>query len=257
MNARDGTVASGTSEFTLKRLIPLGILVIAIAIFFLTGLNRQITFDAIALRYGALANWVAGEPVLAVLAVILAYALATALSFPAAWLLTVIAGLLLGWALASLAVTIGATLGACALYFATRLALAGFFRAKAGNVLNKMAEGFRRDAVSYMLFLRLAPVFPFTLINVVPAILGVSFPVFAATTAIGIVPGVVAYAFAGEGLRSIVAARAEACTAGGLPCGTGLNPSNLVTPQILIAFALLALVSLIPVVFRWLRSARA
>lgn len=257
MSARDGTASDRTREVALKRLIPLGILLAAIAVFFVSGLNRQITFDAIALRYGALAGWVEAQPLLAVLVAILAYALATSLSFPAAWLLTVTAGLLLGWVLASIAVTIGATLGACTLYFATKLALADFFRARAGNALNRMAEGFRQDAVSYMLFLRLAPVFPFTLVNVVPAILGVSFPIFAVTTALGIIPGVIAYSFAGEGLRSIVADRAEACAAGHPPCGAGLAASDLVTPQILIAFALLALVSLIPVVLKRMRAAKA
>lgn len=256
MSARDGTIANTRRVLTLKRLFPLAVLAFAILVFFLSGLYRQITFDTIALRYGALASWVEARPLLAVFVAILAYALATTLSFPAAWLLTVTAGLLLGWAPGSLAVVIGATLGACALYFAAKLALAEFFVARAGNALNKMAEGFRQDAVSYMLFLRLAPVFPFTLVNVVPAILGVSFPIFAVTTAVGIIPGVIAYAFAGEGLRSIVAERAEACAAGAPPCGTGLNASDLITPQILIAFALLAVVSLIPVALKRLRASK-
>jgi uncharacterized membrane protein YdjX (TVP38/TMEM64 family) len=113
-----------------------------------------------------------------------------------------------------------------------------------------MAEGFRSDAVSYMLFLRLAPVFPFILVNVVPAILGVPFVTYLWTTFVGIIPGVLAYTFAGEGLRSIVHDRAAACAANVPPCGTPLTAGDLLTPQIGIAFALLAMVSLIPIVVK-------
>lgn len=116
-----------------------------------------------------------------------------------------------------------------------------------------MGKGFREDATSYMLFLRLAPVFPFTLINVVPAILGVRLSTFAWTTFVGIIPGVTAYAFAGEGLRSIVSERAAACAIDQPPCGTALSPADLVTKEILIAFALLGVVSLLPVVLKRLR----
>lgn len=236
------------------KVLPLGVLVLAIIAFFMSGLHRQLSFDAIAVRYGELADWVQVQPVLAVLATIGLYAAAVAVSFPAAWLLSVAAGLVLGWQLGTLAVVIGATIGASLLFWATKLALADFFRARAGNILNKMANGFREDAVSYMMFLRLAPIFPFTLINVVPAILGVPFLIFVTTTAVGIIPGTLAYVFAGEGLRSIVAERAAACAINQPPCGTSLSPSDLITPQILIAFALLAAVSLIPIILKRLRN---
>lgn len=240
-----------------QKFLPLAFLALAIGLFFVSGLHNKISFDAIALQYGALTGWVDSQPVVAVLATIAIYALATAISFPAGWLLTVAIGLIFGWAIGAAAVVVGATIGASALYFATRIALADFFRARAGNMFNRMAEGFRADAVSYMLFLRLAPVFPFTLVNVVPAILGVPFRIFFFTTAVGIIPGTIAYAFAGEGLRSIVAERAAACVANIAPCGEALTPGDIVTPEILTAFALLAGVSLLPVVLKWIRRKSA
>jgi uncharacterized membrane protein YdjX (TVP38/TMEM64 family) len=119
-----------------------------------------------------------------------------------------------------------------------------------------MADGFREDATSYLLFLRLTPLFPFWLVNAVPAILGVNFVTFAWTTFVGIIPGTVAFGFAGEGLRSIVADRAVACMAGIDPCGQPLAAGDLVTTEILIAFALLGLVSLLPVLLRRVRRGK-
>lgn len=240
----------------ITRFIPLLVLVVVIVAFFASGLHHKISFDEIAIRYGELSVLVGEHPVMSAFAAIGIYAAATAISFPAAWLLTVTVGLIFGWMVGGVFVTFGATLGACILFAAARYALADFFRAQAGGVLNRMAKGFRQDATSYMLALRLAPVFPFTLINVVPAILGVPFFTFAWTTFVGIIPGVIAYAYAGEGLRSIVVQRAEACAANVAPCGEALTPGDLVTPQILIAFALLGGVSLIPVLVKWLRRTK-
>jgi len=236
-----------------RKFLPLAVLGVVIAGFFLSGLHKKISFDEIAIRYGALAGWVDAKPLTAILTAITVYAVATAISFPAPWILTVTIGLIFGWVIGAASIVVGATLGASVLFFVTRLALADFFRARAGDVLNRMAEGFRKDAVSYMLFLRLAPVFPFTLVNVVPAVLGVPFRIFFFTTALGIVPGTIAYTFAGEGLRSIVAERAQACAAGIPPCGQALTPGDFVTPQVLIALGLLGMVSLLPVLVKGIR----
>jgi len=236
-----------------RRFLPLAVIVVLIAVVLQSGLAGLVNFDEIARRYADMTQWVDANPLLAFASTLVIYAAATSVSFPLAWLLTVAAGLLLGWAEGAAAVVLGATLGACTLFWATRLALADFFRARAGNILNKMADGFREDATSYLLFLRLAPVFPFTLVNVVPAILGVRFTTYAWTTLIGIIPGTIAYAFAGEGLRSIVGDRAAACAANVAPCGEPLAARDLVTTEIIIAFALLSLVSLLPVLLKRLR----
>ncbi len=240
----------------LRRLLPLAVLIVLVVGFFASGLHNRISFDELALRYGELTGFVEANLPLALLAAAGLYALAVAAAFPAAWLLTVGYGLIFGWALGTATVVLGATIGASILFFVAGSLLADFYRKKAGDRLNAMAEGFRSNEVSYMLFLRLAPVFPFVLVNVVPAILGVRFTTFVWTTAIGIIPGAIAYAFAGEGLRSIIGERAEACAAGIAPCGEALTPGQIITPQILIAFSLLAVVSLIPVVLKRLRKAK-
>lgn len=253
----DTAVLTAENKPLWQKFLPLVVLAGLVAAIFATGIHENLSFDVIALRYSEFVSYVDSRPLVSVLIAASIYAAATALSIPAAWLLTVTIGLVFGWALGAATAVIGATIGASILFFVTRVALADFFRARAGNVLNSMAAGFRDDSVSYMLFLRLAPIFPFTLVNVVPAILGVPFRIFFFTTAVGIIPGTIAYAYAGEGLRSIVVERAEACAANVAPCGEALSPGDLVTPQILIAFVLLGAVSLMPVVIKWVKRLRA
>lgn len=253
MTRQDGERGTSQGPRGARRWLPLGVLVLGIALFFLFDLDRFLDFDELARWYGALEALRAESPVLAVLIGAAIYAGATAISVPAGWLLTVAMGLVFGWAMGTAIVVLSATLGACVLFLAARTALADFFRRRAAPWLNTLAEGFRIDAASYLLSLRLMPVVPFSLLNVVPAILGVKFSIFFWTTLFGIIPGSIAYAFAGEGLRSVVAERGEACAAGMPPCGEPLRAGDLVTPQVLIALFLLAIVSLVPVVLKRLR----
>ena len=247
-------IAMPQSKPLWRRFAPLALLVVGLAVLIAVSAQAGIGFDTLATNYQLLADWVAREPVLATLIAFVLYAVATATSFPAAWLLTVALGLLLGWLWAAAIVILGATAGAVGIFLATRMAFADFFRAKAGGWIKTLAEGFKRDAFSYMLFLRLVPAVPFVVVNIVPAILGVPLRIYALSTLVGIVPGVIAYAFAGEGLKSIIAERAAACAIDQPPCGTPLSASSLVTPEVVIALVLLSLLSLLPVVVRRLRG---
>lgn len=235
------------------RLLPIFILLAIIVTVFIFGVDEALDLDRISSGYAAMEANVGSHPILAAMFAFALYAAVTALSFPAAWLLSVTIGLVFGWQAGSLIVATGATVGAAALFLIARYALADFFKAKAGGFLEKMAAGFRENSANYMLFLRLVPLFPFALVNVVPAILGVRFFTFLWTTAIGIIPGVIAYTYAGEGLSSIVKERAKACEAEIAPCGEALTAGDLVTKEILIAFFLLGLVAIIPVVLKAVR----
>ncbi len=234
----------------IKRFLPPVLLLAVLAGFFALGFNQFLTLDELALNYASLSAFVAENTAIGVLVMIIVYLVAVAASFPAAWLLTVAIGLVFGWALGAVIVVVGATLGASLLFLIARSLLADYFRKKAAGRVKTMAQGFAEDAASYMLFLRLAPVFPFLLVNVVPAIVGVRFSTYFWTTAIGIIPGTIAYSFAGEGLRSIISERASACVAAISPCGEPFSAASIITPQMLIAFFLLALVSVIPVLVK-------
>ena len=92
---------------------------------------------------------------------------------------------------------IGTTAGSIVLYFAARSAFHDFFRARAGTALARLEQGFQRDGFSYLLFLRMVPVFPSWLVTIVTALLGMKPTTFVPATLIGILPG--CFVFAGIG----------------------------------------------------------
>ena len=183
----------------LRRILPVAVLLVGLVLFWALGLRRYVSFDTVSQHHAELAAWVAAHGVLAALVFLASYALVVAFSLPIAVLITPLAGFLFGtWLGAALAV-IGATLGAVAVFLAARTALRDVFRARAGKTLAKLEDGFKRDAFNYLLFLRLVPVFPFWLVNIVPALLGMSLGAYTLATAIGIIPGAVVYASIGAG----------------------------------------------------------
>jgi uncharacterized membrane protein YdjX (TVP38/TMEM64 family) len=182
------------------RALPLTLLGGGLVAFFALGWHRYISFDMIRMHRGMLMEWVGRWGVLAGLAYIAGYALMAAFSIPGGALATILGGYLFGLWLGVAASVIGATLGAIAVFLAARTALGGFLRAKAGSGLRRMEDGFRKNAFSYLLVLRLVPIFPFWLVNLVPAFCGVPLRTYALATLVGIVPGGFVYASVGNGL---------------------------------------------------------
>ena len=130
---------------------------------------------------------------------------------------------------------------------AARSAFGDMLRARVGGKAARLADGFEKNAFGYLLALRLAPVFPFFVVNIAPALFNVPLKTYVTATILGILPGTFAYAYLGEGLESVLdAARTS-----------GLEPSlkDLLTPEITIAFAALALVALVPAIVSKLRRA--
>ncbi len=129
------------------------------------------------------------------------------LSLPGAAVLTLSGGLLLGWQLSAPATIIAATIGATITFLVARYAVGDTAAAKAGPWVEKLSAGFRENAFSYLLFLRLVPAFPFFVVNLVPALLGVPLSTYFVATLVGIVPATTAFSFLGSGLGSVVEAQ--------------------------------------------------
>ena len=191
----------------LRRLLPVAILLLGLALFLLFGLERYFSFEMLSRHHAELAAWVAGHVALAALIFVLFYALVVAFSLPIAVVITPVGGFLFGVWLGALLSVIGATLGSVALFLAARTAFYDLFRARAGATLARLEDGFRRDSFNYLLFLRLVPVFPFWLVNIVPALLGMQLGPYALATLIGIVPGAIVYAERRRELRHADRAR--------------------------------------------------
>lgn len=227
-----------------RRLLPLAVLALAIALVFATGLHRYLSFDALRQNREVLEDLVARRHALAALGYVALYAAAVALSVPGAAVLTVAGGFLFGALEGTVLVVIGATTGATLLYLAAKTALGDALRARAGGLVHKLEAGFRENALSYLLVLRLVPLFPFWLVNLAAAILGVPPATYVLGTFVGIIPGSYVFASVGAGLGSVFDQGGEPSLKGAL------------TPQVLVALVGLALLSLVPVAYKRLKGQR-
>jgi uncharacterized membrane protein YdjX (TVP38/TMEM64 family) len=230
------------------RFVPLLLIVACLAAGYALGWQRYLTLDYLAASRLALKEMVAANPVVAPLAFMGIYALVVALSVPAASILTVFAGFLFGWFVGGILVAVAATAGATVLFLAARTAFGDFLRERAGGRILRLAEGFEKDAFGYLLALRLAPVFPFFVVNIAPAFFHVRLRTYLAATFLGILPATFVYAYLG---RSIDAVLTEAHKA-----GRTVSLADFVSPRITIAFLLLALIAALPVAVRALRRRR-
>ena len=174
----------------------------------------------------------------------LVYAAVVALSVPGGAILTIAGGFLFGIVPGALYVLVGATAGATIVFLIARTALGDALRARAGPRIRRMEEGFRRDALSYLLVLRLIPLFPFWLVNIVPAFLGVPLSTYVLGTFVGIIPGSLVFASVGNGLGAVF-------DAGGTP-----DLGVIFEPAVLLPIVGLAVLALLPVAYRKLRPRR-
>lgn len=241
----ESATAEGAVKPSVTRFLPLVILAVAVAAFFILGLDRYLTFDALRENRVLLADFVAARGVLAVALYISVYAASVALSVPGATILTIAGGLLFGQWYGSVYVVLGATLGAVGVFLIARTALGDALRRRAGPAIQKMEAGFQENALSYLLVLRLIPLFPFFLVNIVPAFLGVKLRTYVVGTLIGIIPGSFVYATVGAGLGSIFERNEE------------FSLQGVLTPEITAALVGLAALALLPVAYKKFRKAKA
>ena len=238
----------------LKRWGPLGVLLGLIGLAFAMGWHEQLSLSNLIKHREELHTYVGNNFWFSILSYIALYIVATALLFPAASLITIAGGLVFGSVLATSLTLVGATIGATILFLVVRTSFGSVLSERAGPFLVKLADGFKENAFSYLLFLRLVPAFPFWLINVAPAFFKVSIPTYITATAIGILPGTFAYSLLGEGLDSLILAQ-EKANPGCADAGTcEIDLAAAITPQIIIAIAGLILVSILPIAIKKWRA---
>lgn len=226
----------------LRRFAPLVLIAAAIGAAFAFGVQDYLSFDALKENRAVLTRFVADQAVLAAAIFMAAYAVATALSLPGGAVLSVTGGFLFGSLLGTAWVVIGATAGAVGIFLAARTALGDALKAKAGPWLTKMEDGFKENALSYLLVLRLVPLFPFFIVNLVPAFLNVPLRTYTLGTLLGIIPGTFVYVSVGAGLGSVFEA------------GGDFSPASVLTPEVVTALVGLSVLSLVPVVYKKLKA---
>lgn len=261
----DQKATASAASRRLRRWLPLAALVAIMALAYGMGWHKHLSFQTIGTHYDALRGFIDAHLAAAVAIYLALYVTVVTLSLPAAGVLTITGGLLFGWQIGAPVTIVGATLGATLIFLIARSSLGEALAEQAGPWLGKLREGFRDNALSYLLFLRLVPAFPFAIVNLAAAVLGVPLKTYVIGTALGIIPGTAAFSFAGAGLGSVVEAQNAAfktCVArhpadAPSACTFSIDTGSILTKELVIALALLGAVALIPVAIKTWKARHA
>lgn len=230
----------------LKRLLPLIVIAIALTLFFMIGGPEYVNLETLKENREVLKAFVADNLILTIFGFIALYGLLVGISFPGAGFLTIFGGFMFGTVLGGFATVIGATLGATAIFLAARYAIGDTLSRKAGPYMQKFEKGLKENELSYLFILRLVPIFPFFVVNVVPALFNVKIRNYIVSTLFGIIPGTFVYASIGDGIGAVFEA------------GDDVKLSGLMTqPRVLLPIIGLIVLALIPVIYKTTRTKAA
>jgi uncharacterized membrane protein YdjX (TVP38/TMEM64 family) len=214
------------------RFIPLILLIGLIGAAYTNGWHELLSFQELQNQKEAFQTNVSEAPFLSASVFIGIYIVCVALSLPIASLLTLLGGFLFGLVQGTLMVVTAATIGATIIFLIAKTSLGETLRNRAGPLYNRIEGNMRENAVGYLLFMRLVPLFPFVLVNIAPALFNVPLRVFMITTFVGIMPGTAAYVYFGQQLGDIE------------------RPSDLLSTEMLLAFGILGIFALIPTLYK-------
>ena len=225
------TTADQASNSTGKIVIAL-LLAAGIGAFLYFDLGQYLSLDALKENRDSLLAYTESNFSVAVALFVGVYIVQTAFSLPGGAILTLAGGFLFGSLLGTVFVNIGATTGATLAFLAARYLLRDWVETKFGDRLEPIQAGFAQNAFSYLMTLRLIPAFPFFLVNLVSGLTRVNLGTYVIATAVGIIPGSFVFAYAGRQL------------------GTINSLGEIASPPVLLAFTLLGLLALLPIVYR-------
>ncbi|NJC87164.1 MAG: TVP38/TMEM64 family protein [Desulfuromonas sp.] len=218
----------------LSRLLLLAVIVLATSAFFAFDLHHVLTLGEIKARQQQFAAYYTDHRAATIVLYLVVYVTATALSLPGAAVLTLAGGALLGFWPALVTVSLASTLGATLAFLASRFLLRDWVQGKFGDRLKTVNEGIARDGAFYLFTLRLVPVFPFFIINLVMGLTSMRTRTFAWVSQIGMLPATAVFVNAGTQLARIESA------------------ADILSPRLLLSFVLLGL---FPLLVRYLAAA--
>ena len=228
----------------VRRFWPLLLLALGELAFVLSGAWRELHLDRLDQRYADLSHWSAVHPLLFRLGLVLALSSLTAMGLPGGAVLVLAGGIFLGVIECAFYAVLSDGIGASILFLAARRAVNDGDNLPSSALVEKLRSGFAQHPVSYAMFLRLVPVFPFGAVSVALAWLGCRYRLFLWTTMVGVAPSLVIYAAIGASIAPTLAARQP------------IDSALLAQPRFLVPLAVLALLSLAPVLLGLRRTPR-
>ena len=228
-----------------KTFLFLGLAFIAGSLIWLVSSQGGLSLQTLTRHQAEWQNFVTNHWLAAIALYMLAYTIATGLSIPGASFLTLTGGWLFGTLAGTVATVIAATLGAVGVFLTARFALTGGNQKKnterkhAGPGLQQIEKAFVENGFSYLLVLRLVPLFPFWLVNLAPAFTTMPVRVYLWSTFLGIIPGSFVYVSVGHGLGKLLSNPGS------------VSPALLWQPSILVPLLGLAFLAMIPVFYKF------
>lgn len=211
----------------MKKIMILVIALLVIVPFFLLGFNDLLTLQGIQARLGDFYAWRNAAPLLAGGLFFLAYVLITGFSLPGAAIMTLLAGALFGLWWGLLLASFASSIGALLAFLASRFLLRDSIQAKFADKLSSVNQGMAKDGAFYLLTLRLMPIFPFFLVNILMGLTTIKARTYYWVSQVGMLAGTLVYVNAGTQLAQIQ------------------SLSDIVSPALLGSFLLLGIFPLI------------
>ena len=207
----------------ISRFVLVGIIVAVVCAFFIFDLHHYITFENLKTQKEALQQFYAGHALLTISLYAGLYVVMAALSLPGAAIMTMTGGALFGLWIGTAASLLSAAIGATLAFLIARFLLGGYVQTRFADRFEKINAGVRKDGAFYLFTLRLVPVFPFFIINLVMGLTPIRTRTFFLISLLGMLPGSMVYANAGQQLSLLSA------------------PTDIVSPGLILSFMLLGI----------------
>ena len=206
-----------------KKIAVITAVVVLVVIFKVLGLEQYFTLSYVKASQAKLAALYADHRLMVISAYIVIYILVTSLSLPGAAIMTLAGGALFGLLIGTIVVSFASTIGATLACFVSRFVLRDWVQERFGDKLKEVNEGIAREGSFYLFTLRLIPIFPFWLINLVMGLTKMPFKTFYWVSQVGMLAGTIVYVNAGKELAKIN------------------SISGILSPGLIISFVLLGL----------------
>lgn len=213
-----------------KKLL-VGVLLVGLIIFLGINFGQYLTLDNAKAQQAALGEFISDHFAVAALSYFVAYVAITAFSIPGAAVVTLLGAALFGFWTSLVLVSFASTIGATLAFLSSRYLLRDWVQSKFSDKMTTINQGVERDGAFYLFSLRLIPVFPFFLINLLMGLTPISVLRFYLVSQLGMLPGTAVYLNAGTQLAQID------------------SLSGVVSPAVLASFVLLGL---FPIVVKWI-----